>query len=128
LCEYVLIFCTFTNASLAAIKTRILKGLLKMKNVIKAIIVVSAFLGMTNVALAQTSTQRMVCLNTVDAANGLKKQGQSKEEATFRMVKVIDDAKFPVDMANAVKSLVVTVIDKTYSGVPASALKQVCLK
>ena len=49
-----LIFSTCTNASPAATKTGILKGPLKMKNVIKAIIVVSAFLGMTNVALAST--------------------------------------------------------------------------
>ena len=129
MCEYVLIFCTCTNASPAATKTGILKGLIKMKNVIKAVIVVSAFIGMTNVALAQSAASiRVMCLNTVDAAQSLRVQGKTKNEAHVKMTAVVQEVKFAPKMSEAVQGLVTMVVNKTYEGVPASALKQVCLK
>ena len=99
-----------------------------MKNVIKAVIVVSAFLGMTNMAMAQSASSiRVMCLNTVDAAQSLRVQGKTKNEAQAKMTAIVEEVKFAPKMSEAVRGLVTTVVNKTYEGVSPATLKKACL-
>ena len=56
-----------------------------MKNVITAVIVVSAFIGMTNVALAQTASKEQVCETVEKVAKGIMNNRQSGVPLTDMM-------------------------------------------
>jgi hypothetical protein len=101
----------------------------KMKNVIKAIIVTAAFLGMTNAALAATAQEKAKCLEIVDTINVLYKNNYSKMDTTLLVLKKIESRKETSVISKRDEVMFsVSTIDVMYSGLSHAKLKEICLK